>query len=329
MYSVPTLQFDSNIVKLIKIINIFNTNDKEGLYMDINFELYKVFYHVSKFLSFSEASAELFITQSAVSQSIKLLEEKLKCQLFFRNTKRVKLTKEGEILYRHIEQAFNFIKSGERALEEVNSLNRGEIRVGASDTICKYYLMPFIKSFNQAYPNIKIHLTNRTSPMCIELLRKGSVDLSVINIPEKLNFSNIAVKNTKKVKDVFIANGSFKELKGRKVSLKELEEYPLIVLEKNSTTREFFDNLMAKHEVSIKPEIELGSVDILMEMAKIGLGIAFVPDECVKMGLQSDEVFVLDIKEEIPDRNLGFVVHSNIPLPVAASKFLELLERAR
>jgi len=186
--------------------------------------------------------------------------------------------------------------------------------------------MPFIKSFNQAYPNIKIHLTNRTSPRCIELLRKGSVDLSVINIPEKLNYSNIIVKNTKRVRDVFIANENFKELKGRKVQLKELEEYPLLVLERNSTTREFFDSLMAKHKVSIKPEIELGSIDILMEMSKIGLGIAFVPDECVRIGLAKDDVFIIDIKEEIPERNLGFVIHSNIPLPVAASKFIELLE---
>ncbi|HYF75438.1 MAG TPA: LysR family transcriptional regulator substrate-binding protein, partial [Candidatus Nitrosocosmicus sp.] len=193
------------------------------------------------------------------------------------------------------------------------------------DTICKYYLMPFIKSFNQAYPNVKIHLTNRTSPKCIELLRKGSVDLSVINIPEKFSYNNISVKSTKRIRDVFIANDNFKELKGRKVALKELENYPLLVLEKNTTTREFFDNLMGKHDVSIKPEIELGSIDILMEMAKIGLGIAFVPDECVNQELTSDEVFVLDIKEEIPDRSLGFLTHSNIPLPLAASKFVELL----
>lgn len=294
--------------------------------MDINFELYKVFYYVSKTLSFSEASEELFITQSAVSQSIKLLEEKLKCKLFFRNTKRVKLTREGSILYSHIEQAFNLIKSGERTLEEMNALGQGEIRIGASDTICKYYLMPFIKSFNHAYPSIKIHLTNRTSPKCIELLRRGSVDLSVINIPEKFNYSNITVKNTKNIHDVFIAGYNFKELKDRKVSLKELENYPLLVLERNSTTREFFDNLMAKHDVTIKPEIELGSVDILMEMAKIGLGIAFVPEECVKQELSKDDIFILDIKEEIPDRNLGFLIHSNIPLPRAASKFVELLE---
>ncbi|MGE5676699.1 MAG: LysR family transcriptional regulator substrate-binding protein, partial [Pseudomonadota bacterium] len=177
----------------------------------------------------------------------------------------------------------------------------------------------------RTYPNIKIHLTNRTSPKCIELLRKGSVDLSVINIPDKCAYSNILVKSTKRIRDVFIANDNFKELRGRQVSLKELENYPLLVLDKNTTTREFFDNLMAKNDITIKPEIELGSVDILMEMAKIGLGIAFVPDECVNYEMPNDEIFVLDIKEEIPDRSLGFLIHSNIPLPLAASKFVELL----
>lgn len=295
--------------------------------MDINFELYKVFYFVSKSLSFSVASEQLYITQSAVSQSIKLLEEKLKCQLFFRNTKRVKLTREGEILYKHIEQAFNFIKSGERVLEEMQSLEQGEIRIGASDTICKYYLMPYIREFTKIYPHIKIHLTNRTSPKCIELLRKGSVDLSVINIPEKSTYNNITVKRTKTIKDVFIANDNFKELRGRKVSLKELGGYPLLVLDKNTTTREFFNKLMEKHGVTIKPEIELGSVDILIEMAKIGLGITFVPDESIKDQFAQDDIFVIDIKEEIPERSLGFLVHSNIPLPLAASKFVELLER--
>ncbi len=293
--------------------------------MDINFELYKVFYFVSKNLNFSEASEHLYITQSAVSQSVKLLEEKLNCQLFFRNTKKVKLTREGEILFKHIEQAFNFIKSGERIIEEMHSLEQGEIRIGASDTICKYYLMPYIKKFNETYPNIKIHLTNRTSPKCIELLRNGSVDLSVINIPEKCNFNHITVRRTKAIRDVFIANDRFAELRNRRVPLKELEKHPLLVLERHTTTRAFFDMLLEKNGVSIRPEIELGSVDILIEMARIGLGIAFVPDECIREALSQNEVFVLDIKEEIPERSLGFLTHSNIPLPIAASKFVELL----
>jgi DNA-binding transcriptional LysR family regulator len=157
--------------------------------MDINFELYKVFYHVAKNLSFSAASHSLFISQSAVSQSIKLLENKLQTRLFIRSSKQVKLTQEGQILFRHIEQAFNFIKTGERSIEEINHLQKGQVRIGASDTICKYHLLPYFKKFNQLYPQIRIQVINRTSSACIDLLRKSMVDIAVINIPLGENFN--------------------------------------------------------------------------------------------------------------------------------------------
>ena len=293
--------------------------------MDINFELYKVFYYVAKTMSFSAASEQLYISQSAVSQSIKLLEEKMGCQLFFRNTKKVRLTREGEILFKHVEQAYNFIKSGERAITEMHTMNQGEIKIGASDTICKYYLLPYLKKFTQIYPNIKIHVTNRTSPRCIDLLRNGSVDFSVINIPERFSISNLNLKKTKTIRDVFIASDNFSDLKDRKVSLKELEKYPILVLEKNSTTRSYFDNLMIKNKVGIKPEVELGSIDLLVEMAKIGLGVAFVPDECIHEELDKGELFVLDIKEAIPQRDLGIITHKSIPLSIAAAKLVEMV----
>ncbi len=293
--------------------------------MDINFELYKVFYYVASAMSFSAASDKLYISQSAVSQSIKVLEEKMSCQLFFRNTKKVKLTKEGEILYRHIEQAFNFIKSGERAIEEMHSLKQGEIRIAASDTICKYYLMPHFKEFNSAYPNIRIKVINRTSPKCIELLRNGSVDFSVINVPERLVHSNMSIERTKALRDVFIAGSNYAELKDRELSLKELAQYPMLVLEKNTITREYYDRMMELHGVDITPEVDLGSVDVLIDMARIGLGIAFVPEFCINNELQKQDVFVLKIKEKIPERYMGIITHNNIPLPIAASKFIQLL----
>lgn len=295
--------------------------------MDINFELYKVFYFVSKTLSFSDASEKLYISQSAVSQSIKTLEEKIGCQLFFRNTKRVKLTREGEMLFKHVEQAFNFLKSGERTLEEMHSLEQGDIKIGASDTICKYYLLPYLKSFNRLYPKIKIHITNRTSPKCIELLKNGSVDLSVINIPENLNVGNVHVTRTKSIHDIFVAGSGYAELSDRKVALKELENYPILVLHKNTTTRGFFDTLLDNNGVTVNPEVELSSISLLVDMAVIGLGIAYVPDESVQEELRSGKLFKLDIVEEVPERYLGIITHSNIPVSIAASKFIELLEQ--
>jgi DNA-binding transcriptional LysR family regulator len=293
--------------------------------LDISLELYKVFYYVAKTLSFSEASGLLYISQSAVSQSVRLLEEKMNCRLFIRNTKQVKLTQEGEILYKHVEQAFNFIRAGERGISEVHSLKQGEVRIGASDTICKYYLLPYFQKFSRLYPRIKIRVTNRTSPVCMELLRNGSVDVGVVNIPEKGVDKNMSVKKVRMVQDVFIAGKSFAHLKDRIISLKELAQYPLLMLEKNTTTRNFIDAFLEKKGVRITPEIELGSVDLLVELAKIGLGISFVVRDYIEKELSKGEVFVLNVKEKIPARGLGIVTNTSIPAPAAARKFVELL----
>ncbi len=293
--------------------------------MDISFELYKVFYHVAKNLSFSTASTSLYVSQSAVSQSVRLLEEKLQCRLFIRNTKQVKLTQEGELLFKHVEQAFNFIKSGERGLSELHALEQGEVRIGASDTICKYHLLPCLKEFNRLYPKIHIHVTNRTSPKCLELLENGSVDAAVVNIPAKGLPRHLQTKKIKAIQDVFIAGQSYAHLQERIMPLAELQQYPLLMLEKNTTTRNFIDAFLAKKGIRISPEIELGSVDLLIELAKIGLGIAFVVKDYIAKELAKEEVFILKIKEKTPQRDLGIVTKRNVPLPVAAQKFVELL----
>lgn len=293
--------------------------------MDINFELYKVFYHVAQTLSFSEASSKLFISQSAVSQSIKLLEEKMGCKLLFRNTKQVSLTYEGEVLYRYIEQAFNLIKSGERSIAEMNSLLQGEVRIAASDTICKYYLLPYFKKYNRLYPGIKIHVTNRTSQKCTELLKKGQVDFSIVNILPKENVPDLHIKNIKPVHDIFVAGPPFEHLKDRCITLYELSSYPIIMLEKSAVTRKYFDNFLKEHNLSIIPEIELGSIDLLVELAKIGLGISFVIEECAQEGLKDNSLFKVNIEEKLPERYLAVAWNKKVPLSRAAKKFIELL----
>ncbi|ATW23416.1 LysR family transcriptional regulator [Candidatus Formimonas warabiya] len=295
--------------------------------MDINFELYKVFYHVAQSLSFSTASERLCISQSAVSQSIRSLEEKFNCKLFLRNSKHVALTQEGLLLFKHIEQAFNFIKSGEQGIQEMHSLKYGTVRIGASDTICKYYLLPYLKKFNQLYPQIKIQVTNRTSPRCLELLNSGFVDIAVINLPLKTGLENAVVKKIKAIQDVFIAGPNFSGLKGQKIPLPELARYPLLMLEKDTVTRKFFDDFLGSHGVRIVPEIELGSVDLLVEMTRIGLGISFVMENAVEKELAADEVFVVTTKEKIPSRKLGVITNARIPVPVAAEKFIEVIDK--
>ncbi len=194
--------------------------------MDINYELYKVFYHVANTLSFSEASKQLFISQSAVSQSIKVLEKKLNQPLFIRSTKRVQLTPEGEILLKHIEPAMNLIKQGENQLLEANTLNGGQLRIGASDTICRYYLIPYLKEFHRKYPNVHIKVTNQTSIACAKLLESGQVDFAITNYP------NSGLSNTQNVRiihefhDVFAANDEYGSLRGKNSHFKGAADLP-------------------------------------------------------------------------------------------------------
>ena len=203
---------------------------KEGLsnMMDINYELYKVFYYVAISLSFSDASKQLFISQSAVSQSIKVLEKKLGITLFIRSTKRVQLTPEGETLLRHIEPAMNLIKRGEAQLMEASNLGGGQLRIGASDTICRYYLVPFLNKFHKTYPNVHIKVTNQTSTKCVDLLEMGQVDLIVTNYPNSRLSHGDHIRTIHSFKDCFIASSRhYKELMGKKLHLKDLLEYPI------------------------------------------------------------------------------------------------------
>ena len=291
--------------------------------MDINLELYKVFYYVARTLSFSEASKQLFISQSAVSQSIKVLEKKLGQPLFIRSTKRVQLTPEGEILFKHIEPALNLIRKGENQLLEANSLNGGQLRIAASDTICRYFLVPYLNRFHSAYPNVHIKVTNSTSIECAHILENGQVDFIITNYP------NSGLSNTQNIRviqefhDVFVANPGHFPMKGKKVSLQELQACPIMMLDRKSTTSEFLHNLFQKSHLDLVPEIELSSNDLLIDLARIGLGIAFVPDFCIPAG--EDELFILDLEEKLPARQLVVAHNETLPVSQAARQFMSML----
>lgn len=294
--------------------------------MNVDFELYKVFYYVGKHLSFSEASSQLHISQSAVSQTIRQLEEKMECRLFHRSTKQVQLTHEGQVLFRHIEQAFHYIKAGERSIAEIHSLNQGEIRIGASDTICRYYLLPYLKQFAQRYPNIKMIITNRSSAVCLDMVSKGIVDVGVVNFKNDKTPKNITARNLKTLQDIFVAGPAFQDLHTAKLQLTDLERYPLLLLEKNTVTRDFFDKFAEIHQVTLTPEIELNSIDLLIDLTKIGLGISFVAKEYVAADLAAGALFALDLRETIPARQLGIATNDSVPMSVAAQRFIEMLQ---
>lgn len=287
--------------------------------MDINYELYKVFYYVATTLSFSEAASKLYISQSAVSQSVKSLEKKLDQTLFIRSTKRVQLTPEGEILLRHIEPAMNLIQRGEAQMLDASTTG-GQIRIGASDTICRYFLVPYLERFHKEFPNAHIKVTNQTSLKCVELLEAGQVDIIITNYPNSHLNNMYEIQPIKDFKDVFIANHTFQDLKGGKLSFQQLQNLPILMLDRKSTTSEFLHAMFQKNQLELIPEVELGSNDLLIDLARIGLGIAFIPDYCLPE--HSQDLFVVDTKEELPARQLVIAHNSRVPMSSAAQEFL-------
>lgn len=291
--------------------------------MDINYELYKVFYHVASSLSFSEASKQLFISQSAVSQSIKTLEKKLEQTLFIRSTKKVQLTPAGQVLLKHIEPAMNLIQRGENQLLDSKSLGLGQLHIGASDTICRYFLVPYFKRFHKQFPNVPIKVTNATSLACVDLLEQGKVDMIVTNFPNtRLNHSYIQ-KTVCQFQDVFIANSAYFNLKQQELSLTELNQYPILMLDRKCTTSEFLHNLFLQHQLELIPEIELSSNDLLIDLARIGLGVAFIPDYCLLR--ESKELFILKTKEKMPQRQIVASINPSLPTTASTTEFLNLL----
>ena len=291
--------------------------------MDINYELYKVFYHVAATLSFSEASKQLFISQSAVSQSVKVLEKKLNQTLFIRSTKKVQLTPEGEILLKHIEPAINLIQKGENQLLEANTLNGGQLRIGASDTICRYYLVPYLNRFHKAYPNVHIKVTNQTSIECAHLLENGQVDFIITNYPNSGLSSSQKVRVINEFADVFVANQEYFPLKGETVNLQKLQTYPILMLDRKSTTSEFLHHMFQKEQLDLVPEIELSSNDLLIDLARIGLGIAFVPDFCIPNN--DKDLFQVRLTEKLPTRQMVVAYNENIPVSQASRQFMDML----
>jgi DNA-binding transcriptional LysR family regulator len=291
--------------------------------MDINFELYKIFYHTARSGSFSSAAKQLFITQSAVSQAINNLEEKIGSRLFIRKSRSILFTTEGEILFKHVEQAYNFIKTAEGKLLEMHSLSIGEIRIGVGDTICRYFLIPYLKHFISLHPNIKIKVINRTSPQIIEILKNGQIDFGIVTLP--VNDESVVCRDFKEVRDVFVAGGRFKELKKPDVPISELIGYPLLLLQKDSATRRNLDGFLLQKGFTVIPEIELESIELLVEFARIGLGIAHVLKESAAALVESGELFIVNTVETLQERKLGIATVKNVPLSKASSGFIELL----
>lgn len=291
--------------------------------MELNLEWYRVFYWTAKLRSLTRAAEKLHITQPAVSHTLKQLEESLGGQLFFRTTKGVTLTAEGEVLYGYVGQAMRFIETGEKKMAEMQELVSGEISIGASDTLCKHYLLPHLEQFHKQYPEIRIRVTNRTTPETIRLLKEGEIDFGVVNLPvtdQRLDFRQSSIQQ-----DCLVCGQRYAALATKPFHLKELQHYPLLLLEPGGSTRTFLDEYARAQNVSLKPEFELGSLDLLVQFATSGFGLTFIVRNYVIEELASGQLVEIPLVPPVPERHIGIATLRGVPLSAASSRFLDFL----
>lgn len=291
--------------------------------MNFNLELYRVFDAVCRVGSFSEAAKELYISQPAVSQAVRQLEEALKAKLFIRSGRGISLTAEGEALKDYVSSALAMISSGENRVFELRGMLTGELRIGAGDTVARWYLLDAIRSFHETYPNIVLKMTNRTSQETIALLHAGQIDVGFVNMP--VASDGVIFEKCLDIHDVFMAGESFSYLKDRTVSLEELASVPLIMLERRSATRRYVDDFFLAHGVTLRPQLELGAHHLLLDYAEIGLGVACVMREFSAHALGRRGMFELTPEAPLPGRGIAACWLEKPGLSPAARKFLEML----
>lgn len=295
--------------------------------MNIDFELYRIFYVVANHCNITKASEELNISQPAISKSIKNLEEQLGGQLFIRTKRGVVLTEEGKEFYNYIKQAIEFINNAENKFTDLINLETGCIKIGISTTLTKEFLLPYLEKFHSMYPKIDIQIITSLTSDLIPKLKNGLIDIVILNLNNKSYGNDIEIVKCKKVNDCFVVNNKYKDLLEKEISLKDLNNYPLILQAKGSNTREFLDNITRGYGVTLKPNIELASYSLVVEFAKIGLGIGYVTKEYIKDCINKNDLFKLNIKEKIPCRYIGIALSKNHVPNFSTKKLIEIITK--
>ena len=295
--------------------------------MNIDFELYRIFYVVANHCNITKASEELNISQPAISKSIKNLEEQLGGQLFVRTKRGVVLTEEGKEFYNYIKQAIEYINNAENKFTDLINLETGCIKIGISTTLTKEFLLPYLEEFHSLYPKIDIQIITSLPSDLMSKLKNGLIDIMVLNLNDKNYDNDIDIIKCRKINDCFVVNNKYKDLIGKEIFLKDLNNYPLILQRKGSNTREFLDNIARKNGVILKPNIEVASYSLVVEFSKIGLGIGYVTKEYIKDAIKNKELFELNIKEKIPSRYIGIALPKNHVPNFSTKKLIEIITK--
>lgn len=292
--------------------------------MDISYEYYRIFYHVAKYKNLTQAAEVLHSNQPNISRTVKLMEHKFGCNLIVRSNRGISLTPEGEQLYSHLKIAIEQIQLAENEIINASSLQKGIVRIGASETGLRMVLLPVLNRFKQTYPGIRIHILNHLTAPTLNSVRNEEVDFSVVAAPADV-VRPLLSESLLSFADIPIAGERFSYLKDVPVSLKELSEYPMICLGEDTMTYRFYENLFRRHKLLMEPELEAATTDQILPMIKNNLGFGFIPEIYAAEALKKGEVFRLSLTTPIPQREIYFVQNENHPLSAAARELKKLI----
>ena len=291
--------------------------------MKTKLDYYKIFYETARCASFSIAAKQLYISQSAVSQCIRQLEQDLNTQLFVRTRRGVSLTNEGTILLQKVESAIQSIEQGETLLAQLHHLESGSLIIAAGDTITSHYLLPFLEEFHALYPGVRIEMANSYSHHMLKLVKDKKAELAFVNLPA--SDDELCIVPCFQVHDIFVC-GPEHPIK-QKYTWEDITNEPLILLETNSSSRCYLDEKFSEKNIPLKPHIEIAAHDLLIRFASIHLGVSCVVKEFSEESLNSGVVREMNLIPPLSPRSIGYAYLRDSHLSPAAQAFLELIEK--
>ncbi len=289
--------------------------------MNVDLELYRVFYTVAKHNHMTKASEELHISQPAISQSIKKLEDQLGGTLFLRSNKGMSLTSEGKMFYEYVKGALELISNAENEFTSFKDLSKGEIKIGCSTTLTKLILINSLKEFHKDYPNININIINDLTSNLINDLKLGKLDFVIFN-ESNIKENNLNLEKIKELKQGFIYNPEFYDDKIN--SFEDLNNVSLILQKEEANSRKLLDYVALQHNVKLVPKMEVVSQELITEFTNIGLGIGFSIIDLAKRNYKN--LKELDINKKIPNINIYLATNKSISLTFASKMFIKYLK---
>lgn len=296
--------------------------------MNVNFEYYKIFYYVAKYHNFTKAARALCNSQPNVTRAMNCLEHELNCTLFVRTNRGVHLTPEGERLYTRVSVAVQQLQTAEEELSESVGLEHGSVSIGASETALNIYLLDRLHKFHLEYPGVRLKLCNDSTPEAIRSVRSGEIDFAVVTTPVKVE---VPLKETRlrSFQEILVGGKTFTALASQELSLKDLKDYPLISLGRETTTYHFYEKLFLEHGAELVPDTEAATTDQVLPLVKNELGLAFLPEEMAEEALKKHEIIQMDLKEGIPSRHVCMIYDAKRPMSAAAQKLKKLLQEEK